>query len=150
MINLKRYISSGGGTLESLALSDPGCAQEKKIKGGTQQISEKLLENVLSYSKNDQILLSTALSEVKQNKNDDFITIITQNTQTGQKLEFKAKKMISSLPLNQYVHIKFDPELPANKKHVHKFAQMGNYVKFIVTYKDAFWRKKGYSGLFCI
>ncbi len=133
-----------------MALSDSGCAQEKKVKGGTQQISQKLLENVLSYSKNDQILLNTAIVEVKQNKNNNLVTITTQNTQTGEKREFKAKKLISSIPLNQYIHIKFDPELPANKKNVHKFSQMGNYVKFIVTYKDAFWRKNGYSGLFYI
>lgn len=56
------YIQSGGGTFESLALADKGCAQEKKVKGGTQQISEKLLEQVLKNENNKVFLTLHGLS----------------------------------------------------------------------------------------
>jgi monoamine oxidase len=119
----------------------------RKVKGGTQQISEKLLEQVLSHSKEDKFILNTALEEVKQNKQENLVCITTRNTQTGKMQVFKGKKVISSIPINQYISIKFDPELPTYKRNFHKFSQMGNYVKFIVTYKENFWRKNGYSGL---
>ena len=54
--------------------------------------------------------------------------------------------MISSIPINQYSNVKFEPELPYFKRNVFKFMQMGNYIKFIVTFKSAFWRLKGFSG----
>ena len=58
------YVNSGGGNVENLALSETGCAQEKKIKGGAQQISEKMLEFALSHSDQDKIMFNMALKEV--------------------------------------------------------------------------------------
>lgn len=143
------YIKSGGGTFESLALAEKGCAQEKRVKGGTQQISAKMLENVLENS-NNKIMFNTALIEIKQNENDDseaeFVEVVAQNTLNGEFVKFRAKKVISSIPINQYVHVKFEPDLPFLKQNVFKFCQMGNLTKFIVTYKRPFWRDAGFSG----
>lgn len=135
------YIKSGGGSLESLALSDKGCAQEKKVKGGTQQISERLAQIIIDDKKN-KIVLNTALLEIKQD--NDKATIIGKNS--SGLISFECKKVISSIPINQYVHIGFDPELPLYKRHVFQFCQMGNLIKFIVTYSRPFWREKGFSG----
>ena len=135
------YIKSGGGSLESLALSDKGCAQEKKVKGGTQQISEKLAQLIEQNGKN-KILLNTALIEIKQNQ--EKVTVIAKNS--SGRVSFECRKVISSIPINQYVHVDFDPELPILKRHVFDFCQMGNLIKFIVTYSKPFWREKGFSG----
>ena len=145
------YFKSGGGTIEAITYSDEGCAQEKRVKGGTQQISKKLLERVFAMSKeNDsaELLLNEALCQVIQDELDEEspVTIITQNTKSHEKHVFKAKRVISSIPINQYVHVKFTPELPLYKRNFFRFCQIGNYIKFVVTYKTPFWRSKGLSG----
>lgn len=141
------YVKSGGGEIEAICYSDQGCAQEKRVKGGTQQISARLLDRVLQEPDN-KLLLNTQLIEIIQNENDEneLVQIITKNTLTGEISVFKAKKVISSMPINQYVHVKFTPELPLFKRNFFKFCQVGNYIKFLVTYKTPFWRAKGMSG----
>lgn len=74
------------------------------------------------------------------------VEVITENTLNHKRTIFKAKYMISSIPTNQYVHVEFTPELPAFKRNVFKSMQMGNLIKFIVTYKQSFWRNNGFSG----
>lgn len=145
------YIKSCGGNVEAITYSDEGCAQEKRVKGGTQQISIKCMEYVKKNTENEQdfkLLLNTAVIEITQNENDDNepVVVITQNTLTGERISFKAKKVISSIPTNQYIRISFKPELPYYKKNLFKFYQVGNYIKFVVTYKTPFWRSKGLSG----
>lgn len=141
------YVKSGGGEVEAICYSDQGCAQEKRVKGGTQQISKKCLDQVLNKPDN-KLLLNTALIEIIQNENDEneLIEIVTQNTVTGEKITFKARKVVSSMPINQYANVKFSPELPLYKRNFFKFCQIGNYIKFLVTYKTPFWRAKGMSG----
>ena len=147
MFQIKRYISSAGGAAESVLLADKGCSQEKKVKGGTQQISEKLLERIMSHSNEDKFLLNTELVKIDQS-NTDFVRVITRSTLSNETSEFKARKVISAIPLNQYVNIEFEPELPSKRRNFFKFSQMGSLVKFLVTYKKAFWKEKGFSGEF--
>lgn len=104
----------------------------QEIKGGAQQISEKLLASVLKHSKRDKFVLNTALLEVNQSQNEnELVSIITKNMITKQIDEFKAKKVILSIPINQYAHVKFTPDLPYFKKNVFKFSQMGHLIKYI-------------------
>ncbi len=133
------YVKSGGGEIEAICYSDQGCAQEKRVKGGTQQISARLLDRVLQEPDN-KLLLNTQLIEIIQNENDEneLVQIVTKNTLTGEISVFKAKKVISSMPINQYVHVKFTPELPLFKRNFFKFCQVGNYIimkttKIIIT-----------------
>lgn len=140
------YVKSSGG-VENICYSDQGCAQESRVKGGTQQISRKLLDRLLKHDQN-KLILNTALVEIVQDdiNEDNLVEIVTQNTVTGEKMVFKAKKVVSSIPINQYIHVKFSPELPLFKRNFFKFCQIGNYIKFLVTYKTPFWRAKGLSG----
>jgi monoamine oxidase len=144
------YLKAGGGTVEAITYSDEGCAQEKRVKGGTQQISKRCVEEVLKMSDKDKnsadILFNTAMLHVKQQSESDLVEILTRNTQTGEKITFKTRKIISSIPINQYSAVDFTPELPTYKRNFFKFVQVGNYIKFVVTYKTHFWRKKGLSG----
>ena len=93
-------------------------------------------------------MLNTIVIEIKQNEIDDNepVEIITQNTLTGKIDTFKARKVISSLPINQYSKVTFKPQLPFVKRNLFKYYQPGNYMKCIITYKRAFWREKGFSG----
>jgi monoamine oxidase len=147
------YVKSGGGSVEAITYSDEGCAQSKRVKGGTQSISKKLLERIMSNSntnENDEakIMLSTAVVEVIQNDTDEnqLAVVVTQSILDGQRESFKARKIISSIPINQYVQVKFTPELPLFKRSFFKFCVIGNYIKFVITYKRPFWREQGLSG----
>jgi monoamine oxidase len=93
----------------------------------------------------NKVLLNTVLLHVDQT-DPNSVLILTENTQTGERHEFRARKLISSIPINQYPQIVFEPELPYYKRAFHKFCQAGNYIKFLVTYKTTFWRPKGMSG----
>lgn len=144
------YVKSSGG-IEAITFSDEGCAQEKRVQGGTQQISQKCLDYVMSISNEDanstELLFNTALIEVNQSDDlNGIVEITSQNTITGEKTVYRTRKLISSIPINQYVNVKFVPELPFYKRNFFKFCQVGNYIKFAVTYKTHFWRKKGLSG----
>lgn len=71
---------------------------------------------------------------------------MTQDTVTQKFSTFNCKRVISSIPINQYINVKFTPELPNFKRNVFKYMVMGNLLKFIVTYETAFWREAGFSG----
>lgn len=96
------------------------------------------------------ILFNKALIEIDQSLNEkdeiEPVYLHTYDTVTNEKQTFKARKVISAIPINQYINIKFNPELPYFKRNVFKFGQVGNALKIIITYKKAFWRDKGFSG----
>jgi monoamine oxidase len=137
--------TKAAGSFEALNLSNPGCAQEKKVKGGTQQISEKLLASVLEESSSNRILFNMEIIGIKQT--DDLVEVEVKDTKSSnQILSFKAKKVVCSIPVNLYDRVDFSPDLPSYKWNVIRSSRIGNYVKFIVTYKRAFWRENGFSG----
>jgi monoamine oxidase len=140
------YGKSAGG-FNRLALADKDCAQEKRIKGGAQQISEKMLDYVLE-NKENKVLFNSALIEVHQSESntEELASIIIKNTLDETKEKFYAKRIISSIPLNQYRNVKFMPELPTYKTSLFDQCKFGNYIKFIITYEKPFWRDKGFSG----
>ena len=65
---------------------------------------------------------------------------------TNKQKTYKAKYLISSIPINQYIHIDFIPKLPYYKRNLFKNMTMGNLHKVVVTYKRAFWKDNGFSG----
>ena len=150
--------SIGDGTFETMA----DLAQDKRVKGGTQQISERLLEYILELDLsflpsdtmnrkiNNRVLIDTQVIEISQNEynkdGEKVCVLTTKNTRTGQIDKYIGKKVISSIPLNQYVNIKFEPDLPMYKKNVFNNVHSGNLTKFVITYEKPFWRDKGYSG----
>jgi monoamine oxidase len=149
--------SIGDGTFETMA----DLAQDKRVRGGTQQISEKLLEYILEFDLSfissdnnrkvmNRVLLDTQVIEISQNEynkdGEKVCVLTTKNTRTGQIEKYISKKVISSIPLNQYVNIKFEPDLPMYKKNVFNNVHSGNLTKFVITYEKAFWREKGFSG----
>jgi monoamine oxidase len=127
-----------------LTLTEKDCAQEKKVKGGTQQISNCLLKYVIETGAESKVLFNRPLIEV--NQKNDLVIIKVLNLKTNTEEVYSARKLVSSMPLNQYIHVKFIPDLPFYKKNVFNFCKAGNYIKILVTYKKAFWIEKGYSG----
>lgn len=140
------YIKSSGGTIEAISLTEKDCAQEKRVKGGTQQISQRLLDNILSDSTTAKILLETPVIEVNQ-QDPNRVLVKVSNVKEKREEVYSCRRLVSAIPLTQYCKIKFEPALPVLKKNVFEFCKTGNYAKYVITYKTAFWREKGYSAM---
>lgn len=118
--------------------------KDKKIADGAQQLCFKLLEHVLDL-KPSKIIMNQEVIEINQ-EFTSLCQVTVRNTLTDLKEKYYCKKVITSIPVNQYKNIKFEPQLPALKSNLFKYMQFGNYTKFIITYSNAFWMKKGFNG----
>ncbi|KAM8828742.1 putative flavin-containing monoamine oxidase A [Spinachia spinachia] len=127
------YAASAGGVLPLLE-STPGSAQEFKIKGGTQQLSQHLAERV--GWKNFR--LSSAVTTIWQ---DAELASVTTSTNT-----FFGRAVIVTCPPHLAAKIHYQPALPSQRAFLTQNMPVGHMIKFIITYKTAFWKEKGLSG----
>ncbi|XP_037339784.2 probable flavin-containing monoamine oxidase A isoform X1 [Pungitius pungitius] len=127
------YAAAAGGVLPLLE-STPGSAQEFKIKGGTQQLSECLAERV--GWKN--VRMSSAVTAIWQ---DAEWARVTTSTNT-----FFGRAVIVTCPPHLAAKIHYQPALPSQRGFLTQNMPVGHMIKFIITYKTAFWKEKGLSG----
>ncbi|CAF4545478.1 unnamed protein product [Rotaria socialis] len=130
------YAQASGGFMR-LTLTDPGCAQEKKIKGGSQQISQILVERIGT----EHVRLETPVQKIVQKEDGTILVTTTQNQATIQ-----CRKVILAIPPSQIIPIQFEPMLPGYKRELFKHMPIGSYLKFIFIFDKAFWREDGLSG----
>ena len=105
-----------------------------------------MLNFILADPDKAKIIYESPLVEVNQEQ-EDKVFIKISNLNANREEIYCCKKLISSIPINQYSTIKFSPNLPFHKRNFFSFCKIGNYVKSIITYKKAFWLEKGYSGM---
>ncbi|XP_037609392.1 probable flavin-containing monoamine oxidase A [Sebastes umbrosus] len=127
------YAAAAGGIL-TLLESTPGSAQEFKIKGGTQQLSQCLAERV--GWKN--VRLGSAVTAIWQ---DAEWARVTTTTDT-----FLCRAVIITCPPHLAAKIHYQPALPSQREFLTQNMPVGHMIKFIITYQTAFWREKGFSG----
>ncbi|XP_047425520.1 probable flavin-containing monoamine oxidase A [Mugil cephalus] len=127
------YAEAAGGLL-ALLESTPGSAQEFKIKGGTQQLSECLAERV--GWKN--VRLGSAVTAIWQ---DAEWAKVTTTSDT-----FSCRAVIVTCPPHLAAKIHYQPALPSQREFLTQNMPVGHMIKFIITYQTAFWREKGFSG----
>uniref|UniRef100_H3B1N0 Amine oxidase n=1 Tax=Latimeria chalumnae TaxID=7897 RepID=H3B1N0_LATCH len=127
------YASAAGG-LMPLIEATKWSAQEYKIKGGAQQLSELLADRI----GRGNILLSSRVSHILQNK--DSVVVRTEDA------TFSCKRVIVTCPPHLAAKIHYEPSLPSKRESLTQNMPVGHYIKFIITYPTAFWREKGYSG----
>ncbi|KAK5851765.1 hypothetical protein PBY51_023293 [Eleginops maclovinus] len=127
------YAAAAGGVMPLLE-STPGCAQELKIKGGTQQLSQCLAEHV--GLKN--VRLGSAVTAIWQ---DAEWARVTTTTNT-----FLCRAVIVTCPPHLAAKIQYQPALPNQREFLTQNMPVGHMIKFILTYQTAFWREKGFSG----
>ncbi|KAA0703845.1 Amine oxidase [flavin-containing] [Triplophysa tibetana] len=127
------YSNAAGGALK-LMEATPGSAQEFRVKGGTQQLSEKLAEQIGK----ERVRLGSAVMTICQN---------------AEKIEVKTsvstitcQAVIVTCPPHMAAQIHYEPPLPAERQRLAQCAPVGHMLKFIITYPTAFWRNKGFSG----
>ncbi|XP_003723776.3 probable flavin-containing monoamine oxidase A [Strongylocentrotus purpuratus] len=134
-LNYLFYISSGISN-KSLYDNKNAGAQESKIKGGAQPLSIKLQERLGQSN----VLLSEPVVSIDQSSRSE----VKVRTLSGK--SFTCKYVINSIPMNCSVSIQYLPEPPSKRHMFIGHTKVGNLLKFIATYKTAFWRDKGYSG----
>ncbi|KAK7019792.1 hypothetical protein SK128_021483 [Halocaridina rubra] len=128
------YANSSGGVMK-LFEARKEAAQEAIVKGGMQQVSELLAQKLGS----DVVLLQHPVKRLKQNEYNVVVT-----TMNGK--EFVCSRLIIAAPPNMLLKMEFDPPLPPYKQFLCENLPIGHTTKFLVTYRKAFWREKGYSG----
>ncbi|KAK2818928.1 hypothetical protein Q5P01_024489 [Channa striata] len=127
------YAAAAGGVLRLLE-STPGSAQELKIKGGTQQLSECLAERV--GWKN--VRLGSAVTAIWQDAEWARVTTDTDS--------LLCRAVIVTCPPHLAAKIHYEPALPSQREFLTQNMPVGHMIKFIITYQTAFWKENGFSG----
>ncbi|KAI1905007.1 hypothetical protein AGOR_G00011520 [Albula goreensis] len=127
------FAAAAGGLLPLLETT-PGSAQESRVKGGTQQLSERLADQI----GRENILLGSAVTAIEQ---DGDVVQVKTATNT-----FTCKAVIVSCPPHLAAKIHYTPAVPTERERLTQSMPMGHLIKFIITYPTAFWREKGFSG----
>ncbi|KAJ0057709.1 hypothetical protein NL108_012959, partial [Boleophthalmus pectinirostris] len=125
--------AAAGGVLPLLETT-PGAAQEFKIKGGAQQLSERLADLV----GRENVRLGCAVRAVRQDS--EWARV---QTSSG---TFLSRAVIVSCPPHLAAQIQYEPPLPSQRAFLTQSMPVGHLIKFIITYPTAFWKDKGFSG----
>ena len=125
------YLRSGG-SLERL-INIAGGAQETRILGGTQQISDRL-----AASLGDALVLKSPVRAIQHG--GDGVKVIAD---TG---EYNGSYVVVATPPFLAGRIAYDPLLPALRAQLTQRLPMGSIIKCIMVYDKPFWRDAGYSG----
>ncbi|KAH9502345.1 hypothetical protein Btru_073507 [Bulinus truncatus] len=128
------FINMAGG-IKNLIEATDNRAQEWKVCGGAQQISEKLADIVGE----DTVQLGDAVKELQQTESN-------VNVETASGWKATAALVILAAPPKAIEQIQITPSLSADRVDFMKRMPMGNMIKIIITYKQAFWRDKKFSG----
>ncbi len=124
-------LRSAGGLGYLMAVKNG--ALDAKFKGGMQQIAQRLAGEL-----GDRIVLGAPVQSIEQSAHGVRVA-------TG-KGEFSSRFVIVAAPPGPIARIQFEPHLPAARDGLQQRMPMGAIIKVIVAYKEAFWRKAGFSG----
>ncbi|CAG5129943.1 unnamed protein product [Candidula unifasciata] len=128
------FLHMAGG-IKNIVEATDFTAQEWKIQGGAQQISQILAERIGEHA----VRLGDPVTVVQQSENR--VVVSTAKGWTG-----SAPYIILAAPPKALEHIAFLPRLSEERVDFMKHMPMGNMTKVIVTYEKAFWRCKNQSG----
>ena len=124
-------LRSAGGLAYLMTVKDG--ALDEKFKLGVQQIAQQMAGEL-----GDRVVLGAPVEKIFQN--GDGVRVITA------KGEFRARRIIVAAPPAAAARIQFEPHLPALRDGLQQRMPMGNIIKVAVAYREAFWRKNGFSG----
>lgn len=125
------YFHAGGG-FDRLA-SVEGGAQQTRIEGGTQQITQTLAADL-----GDAVHLNAPVRHLE--RDEDGVTVRTGGTTVD------GAYAIVAVPPAMAGRIDYDPPLPVARDALTQRMPMGSVVKCVATYEEPFWRDAGYSG----
>lgn len=129
------YAACSGGVLPLLDAS-PGGAQEFKLLGGTQQISETLAQPLHIVRDRNVVAIHQDGSSVTVRAFDSAFSVST----------YSARRVVVATPPHITAAFQYSPPLPPNKQKLLQHLTQGHMIKTVITYPAAFWRQNGFSG----
>ena len=127
------YYIAQGDSLEMLMTTRDG-AQDSRFEGGTQQFSTLIGERIGA----ERYLLSAPVLEIAQT--DGAVRVRTAGG------VISARQAIVAMPPSAADLIRFEPELPWQRRELQVRSPMGRYMKAIALYDRPFWKDKGLNG----
>lgn len=124
-------VSSAGG-FEMFLHPELCSGQERRIKGGAQQICHRLAQGI----GRNRIVKNQPVTHITQT--DDTVTVLTLD-----KTQYICSKVIMAVPPHLIADIHFAPVLPSSKVDVLRNIPLAHIVKFIYSYEERFWSNKG-------
>ncbi|MGB1580244.1 MAG: flavin monoamine oxidase family protein [Nevskiales bacterium] len=134
MLQLLFYLKSAGGLMP--LISAEGGAQEQRITGGAQQLSEGLAS--LARGHGAEFRTSTPVRHIDQDA--DGVDVITDSG------TLRARQVIVAMSPLDATRIDFGPALPTRRRQLMNRMPMGSAIKVIMVYDKPFWREAGLSG----
>jgi monoamine oxidase len=110
-------------------LDTEGGAQQDRLAGGTQQLSERMAEEL-----GDRVQLSASVHAIRA----DAGGVVAG--------EMRARRAIVAVPPALAGRIEYDPPLPGPRDQLTQRMPMGSVIKCMAVYDDPFWRADGLSG----
>lgn len=89
----------------------------------------------------DSVVLNSPVDAIEQ-----YGATCKVKTRSGTTIE--CKKAIIAIPTNVYEKIKFSPPLPYKKRAIVSRTKPGVYAKYVLTYKQPWWKALGLTGSF--
>jgi len=125
------FLRSGEGYA---SLSDiHGAAQQDKLDGGTQQLS-----NCMARDLGNRVILRSPVNCIEQDQYG-----VTVHSTTG---AYRAKFVVVAVPPNIAGGLKYDPPMPAIRDQLTQRMPSGCVIKCLIFYEKCWWREKGFSG----
>lgn len=133
------YVKQCGGYGRTIATTNGG--QERKIKNGTQQVSEKLFDLI---GGNQRVFLNKPVCSIDQTLGP-FVVVRTTDGSV-----YKANYLICAISPHLWLKIHHEPALPSGKNLLAQRSPMGQVAKVVLYYERPFWKDPphNYSGCF--
>uniref|UniRef100_G3MP60 Amine oxidase n=1 Tax=Amblyomma maculatum TaxID=34609 RepID=G3MP60_AMBMU len=125
------YVKQCGGVKRIISIKNGG--QERKMKGGMMQVSLKMAESL-----GDRVKLSSPVTSITQSRSG-----VVVRTLDGKEYQGSHVIMAMAPPMQMRMH--YSPPLPPQRNQLLQRMPMGSVWKCLLYYKEAFWRKIGYS-----
>jgi monoamine oxidase len=123
-----------------------GGAQEKRIVGGTMQVSTKLGEKLKKNPLCQGVLLNSTVRSIEQHKTGGVrVTVWRDGADPSTRKFYHSKYCVVAVPPTVAGKIEYFPQLPAVRDELTQRMPMGCIIKTITIYKTRFWRDKGFS-----
>jgi len=131
LLHVLFYIHSAGNLMDLVAVT--GGAQERRISGGTQQLSDKM-----AAALGDRVILNAPVHTIAQDEHGvrveaDGVTV-------------SAERAIIALPPTLAGRLRYRPALSGYRDQLTQRVPMGTVIKVQCLYETPFWRAEGLTG----
>jgi monoamine oxidase len=130
------YLRSNSGLMKAAEVKNG--AQQDRIAGGAQQLSQKLQQQI--EEQGQRVVLNQPVHSIHQSDNE--VEVRSESASA----RWNAKYVVVAVPPALAAEIAFEPALPAARQRMHAQMPMGSVIKTIAVYSKPFWREAGMSG----